>query len=182
MNKYFSFSFIVIYFLLLFSRGDKIRFLKVEHPNVTFINAKYVGYLNQTVHRYNRRDPVYYHDLHFEALVSMDNWLKIEFFFFEWLTNQYKPTFVEMRFRWCDLILKDKFFGAAMKQGKLAKPCPHPPGIYHLYNMTVPGAAIPGSFPFSRGRIYCNLTDSRNHQFVAALYINMEIKIVNRKN
>ncbi|KAI5639786.1 hypothetical protein NE865_07686 [Phthorimaea operculella] len=158
-----------------------VRFLKVEHPNVTYINSRYIGYLNQTIRRYHRRDPVYYYDLHFVALVAIDNFVKIEFFFYEWLTNQYKPTFVEMRFRWCDLIHKDKFFGAAMRQGKLAKPCPHPAGEYHLYNMTVPGAAIPFSFPFNRGRIYCTLTDSRYNVTIATLYVDMEIKTVNRK-
>jgi hypothetical protein len=50
------------------------------------------------------------------------------------LSNVYKRSFVEFHFKLCDLIHNDLFLGAAMKQGKLAQPCPYKAvNIFHCY-------------------------------------------------
>ncbi|XP_060803703.1 uncharacterized protein LOC106129111 [Amyelois transitella] len=149
-----------------------------EHPKVYEFNRKYVTYANLTTTRYGRRDPVYYVGLHFHSLYSFGNNWTVDFYFYQFLSNEYKRSFVEMHFGWCDLIKKDKFFGQAMNQGRfLEQPkCPFAPGYYHLYNMTVPVTSIPWNFPFTKGRIYANVTATGTGEILARGYINMELK------
>ncbi|XP_061723659.1 uncharacterized protein LOC133529873 [Cydia pomonella] len=105
---------------------------------------------------------------------------RADFYFYQFLSNEYRRSFVEMHFRWCFLIHNDPFFGAPMKQGKLKEPCPYPPGDYHMYNMSIPTAAIPSGFPFTKGRIFGNLTHNGNDVFGG--YIDMELKEKRVKN
>ncbi|KAL0880598.1 hypothetical protein ABMA27_001828 [Loxostege sticticalis] len=107
-----------------------------------------------------------------------DGWIFVDFYFYEYLSNMYKRGFIEMHFNWCEL-MNDNFFGAPMRQGKLSGPCPYPPGAYNLYNMSIDIGVIPRSFPFTKGRIYANLT--YKHIFIGAGYIDMEVKEVNLK-
>ncbi|KAL0831006.1 hypothetical protein ABMA28_001892 [Loxostege sticticalis] len=102
----------------------------------------------------------------------------VDFYFYEYLSNMYKRGFIEMHFNWCEL-MNDNFFGAPMRQGKLSGPCPYPPGAYNLYNMSIDIRVIPRSFPFTKGRIYANV--SYKHIFIGAGYIDMEVKEVNLK-
>ncbi|XP_028171000.1 uncharacterized protein LOC114360477 [Ostrinia furnacalis] len=129
-----------------------------------------------TSQRYGRSNPFYYVGLHFSTSKWIDNNVSLDFYFYEYLSNVYKRGFIEMHFKLCNLIHKDKFFGAAMKQGKFSQPCPYPPGEYHLYNMTINHLSIPRSFPFNEGRIYCNISYFK--RLVAAGYIDMELKEV----
>ncbi|KAI5645296.1 hypothetical protein NE865_02844 [Phthorimaea operculella] len=126
------------------------RYISIEYPQITHLNPKIISYANSSVRRYSRKDPVYYYELHANVLVPLDNKFSYQFYFYkEWMPNVYKPTFLEMHYKHCDLLEKDKLFGRTMRQGKLSGPCPHPPGEYHLYNMSVPSAELPESFPFS---------------------------------
>ncbi|XP_063530688.1 uncharacterized protein LOC134741725 [Cydia strobilella] len=149
-------------------------YIVTERPKVTHINSKYLSYVNFTSVRKNRRSPMYYVDIHYQQLVSIDDNFEVDFYFFQFLSNEYRRSFVEMHFRWCSLIHKDPFFGAAMKQGKLARPCPYPPDDYHMYNMSIPSAAIPPGFPFQKGRIYANMT--LHGIDVVGGHIDMELK------
>ncbi|XP_073961956.1 uncharacterized protein [Choristoneura fumiferana] len=117
---------------------------------------------------------MYFVDLHVTALTHFGTEIKVDFYFYEFLSNEYRRGFVEMHFSLCDLIHKDKFFGAAMRQGKLRQPCPYPPGDYHMYNMSIPSVAIPPGFPFTKGRIYANAT--RGQDYVLCGHIDMELK------
>ncbi|RVE49895.1 hypothetical protein evm_005488 [Chilo suppressalis] len=103
----------------------------------------------------------------------------MDFYFYEFLTNVYKRGFIEMHMKFCDLIHKDKFFGAPMKQGKLLQPCPYPPGVYDFYNMTIDVHSIPPGFPFRKGRIYHNTT--YQEKVILSAFIDMEVKEKNVK-
>ncbi|XP_063542090.1 uncharacterized protein LOC134750777 [Cydia strobilella] len=152
-----------------------------ERAVITHRSPKYVSYINFTATRKNRRrSPMYYVDIHYNSLVPFDDNLQVDFWFYQFLSNEYRRSFVEMHFRWCSLIHDDPFFGAAMKQGKLNEPCPYPPGDYHMYNMSIPTAAIPPGFPFTKGRIFANLTHNGNDVFGG--YIDMELKEKRVKN
>ncbi|XP_062530392.1 uncharacterized protein LOC101738215 isoform X1 [Bombyx mori] len=159
----------------------RIKYLAVEHPHVSYHNLSYLEVAKLTAQRYGRRNPVYYVGLNLKTVVTFDNNIIIDFIFYEFLSNTYRRTFVEMHYPWCDLIFKDMFFGPALRQGKLLKPCPHPPDDYKLVNMTVPPAAIPSSFPFRKGRILANLTTAKPKHWVACGHIDMEIKEIRVK-
>ncbi|XP_073961300.1 uncharacterized protein isoform X1 [Choristoneura fumiferana] len=167
--------FVVCYSTLLVLCGAKIiRYILTEHAVITHLNSSYVCYTNFTSKRHGRRSPMYYVDIHYRSLVPFDNTFKADFYFYEFLSNEYRRGFVEMHFKWCDLIHKDPFFGAAMNQGKFRRPCPFPPDDYHMYNMSIPSAAIPPGFPFTKGRIYANVTHRGYDVFGG--YIDMELK------
>ncbi|KAI8439105.1 hypothetical protein MSG28_012968 [Choristoneura fumiferana] len=73
----------------------------------------------------------------------------VSFWFYEYYSSQYRRSFLEMSFKWCNL------------------------GDYHLVNMTLSISAMP-SFPFTKGRIYCNMT--LRQETIVAGYIDMELK------
>ncbi|KAI8439116.1 hypothetical protein MSG28_012974 [Choristoneura fumiferana] len=195
-----------------------------ERAKITYVNSSYLSFVNISAKRHNRRSTLYYVDLHYDQLVPFDDSIRVDFYFYEFLSNEYRRGFVEMHFGWCKLIHEDPFFGAAMNQGKLREPCPFPPkhhdqsvtkkkvpwivrkpsvdaqgclacdmtkaelhfvvrrmlhaatakGDYHMYNMSIPSAAIPPGFPFTKGRIYANLTQRGN--FVFGGHIDMELR------
>ncbi|XP_049865530.1 uncharacterized protein LOC126366464 [Pectinophora gossypiella] len=138
--------------------SECVTYLSVERPAVNYFNSAYITYIKLISKRYGRSNPVYYTSLLFDARVYFGNNVTIDFYFFEFLSNRYQRSFVEMHFKLCDMVHKDPFFGAPMRRGGLEKPCPWSPGKYHLYNMTVPSQAIPRGFPFRKGRIFANLS------------------------
>ncbi|XP_075980771.1 uncharacterized protein LOC142979624 [Anticarsia gemmatalis] len=158
-----------------------ITYINVEHPRVTYINPKFLTFANLTTTRYSRSNPIYYVGLHFETLVPFDSNIIVDVYMFELLTNVYKRTFVEFHFNWCHLVEKDLFFGSAMRQGKLLKPCPHMPGAYNLVNMTIHPEFIPKGFPFTRGRIYANFTQAKTKIRISDGYIDMHIGRIDKK-
>lgn len=50
--------------------------------------------------------------------------------------------------------------------------------------MTIPLKQIPHNFPFTKGRIYCNVTSTATKALIGSGHINMEIKDAhtNKKN
>ncbi|KAJ8714849.1 hypothetical protein PYW08_004830 [Mythimna loreyi] len=106
----------------------------------------------------------------------MNNSLTLDFYFYQFLTNRYQPSFVEMHFKFCDMINADPFFGASMRRA-LGGNCPYPPGEYDMTNLSIP--FVPKSFPFVKGRIYCNVSFVNGGVTlpVGGGSIDMEIKI-----
>ncbi|KAI5652124.1 hypothetical protein NE865_00462 [Phthorimaea operculella] len=160
---------------------EKVTYLSLEHPTVPFFHTKYLSGVNVSASRRGRSNPVYYVSINFYVHVYFGNNVSIDFFFYEWLSNRYQPSFVEMRFKFCNLVHKDSFFGPAFKQGQLNRPCPYPPGPYNLKNMTINPEVIPKAFPFRKGRIIVNVTLLTTMEQVVHGYIDMELKQINRK-
>ncbi|CAG4951248.1 unnamed protein product [Colias eurytheme] len=159
-----------------------------ERPNVTYVNLKYFEYLNLTARRYSRRSPIYYMELHALTLFKIDNNVVVHFFYYEFLSNRYMPTFVEAHVKMCDMEKDDFVIGVSMRNAlqKMldqqppdqrvtnSTHCPYPPGKYDLVNMTTPRSPLYRSFPFQKGRIYINVTVHK--ELVAEMYIDLEIK------
>ncbi|XP_059057778.1 uncharacterized protein LOC131851308 [Achroia grisella] len=157
------------------SMGKRIQYFSTERPSILYSDPHYLPYVNLTSQRYSRKDPFYYVDLHFHLAVPFGHNTTVHFYFYEFLTNQYKRGFIEMHMTFCDLVHKDLFFGAAMRK-HLPPSCPIPSGPHHLYNMTIPIEQVPKGFPFTKGRIYCNITENIRNKIIVAGYIDMELK------
>ncbi|KAL0879161.1 hypothetical protein ABMA27_002955 [Loxostege sticticalis] len=161
----FKWKTILVIFYIIFSlnsliftcAGKKIRYISTEHPKVTYIDDKYFTFAHLTAERRGRGDPFYYVRLHVIVTMVLDQLLDVHFYFYEYLSNMYKRGFIEMHFNFCQL-MDDKFFGAPMRQGNLTGSCPYPPGEYHFYDMFIDVGVIPRSFPFTKRRIYANIT------------------------
>ncbi|XP_031765603.2 uncharacterized protein LOC116413040 [Galleria mellonella] len=161
------------------SKRKSIQYFSTEHPCIVYRDPMVSGFVNITSRRHSRKDPFYYVDFHINLLVSIGNNVTISFYFFEFLTNQYKRGFIEMHMGLCDLIFKDKFFGTALKRhlnSTILEHCPLPKGDYHFHNMTIPLEQVPRGFPFTKGRIYANATITGTDKVVGSAYIDLELK------
>ncbi|KAJ8712085.1 hypothetical protein PYW07_004927 [Mythimna separata] len=153
-----------------------------EHAVVLWYDKTYAKNITVFSRRFNRQDPKYYMHLYVHSLITLDNSLKVDFYFYQFLTNRYRPSFVELHFKLCDMVKYDELFGAELQRSVGDLTCPFPPGEYHLHNLSF--QYVPKSFPFVKGRIYCNV--SLNVGGVTKLIANgssdMEIKVARIKN
>ncbi|KAJ0174854.1 hypothetical protein K1T71_009962 [Dendrolimus kikuchii] len=152
-----------------------VTYFSTEHPAIDYFDPKCFSSPSFSTRRRSRNNPIHYINLNYTTLMTMDNNIAIHFFLYEWLTNQYKRSFVEFHFLYCDLIKKDMFFGPTLReQPTLQKPCPHPAGFYSLKDMSIPPVAVPANFPFRKGRMYSNCT--YKEKVVARFHIDFELK------
>ncbi|KAJ8714845.1 hypothetical protein PYW08_004826 [Mythimna loreyi] len=125
--------------------------------------------------RLNRQDPRHFFNLYVHLLVTATNNFKLDFYFYQFLSNRYKPSFVEMHFILCDMLQSDQIFGSALLSGLGGQRCPYPPGIYDLNNMTMPH--VPKNFPFPKGRIYCNVSLTEGDVTKLVFYGNIDLEM-----
>ncbi|CAH0589264.1 unnamed protein product [Chrysodeixis includens] len=148
-----------------------------------YVNLKHFKFLNATSHRISRRDPRYYLDLYMETKTVLDERTWISIVFYQFLTNRYRPSFIELNFVLCEMLKDDKFMGSPFRMALHNKTCPFPPGKYLLANMTLLPVLPPG-FPFTKGRIVANLTfhDGDHIDYAAHGYLDIEIKTAKMKS
>ncbi|XP_059052530.1 uncharacterized protein LOC131847089 [Achroia grisella] len=134
-----------------------------------------------TSRRFSRKNPFYYVDLHLKGLTYFDNNITMHMYLCQDIGNGNYRILFEIHRRWCNFISMDNMFGSTMRQGRLKKPCPHPPGEYHMYNMSIPVENIPRSLPYFKGRIYGNVTHVVEKDPILSAYIDMEMKEYKRQ-
>ncbi|GBP24101.1 hypothetical protein EVAR_27325_1 [Eumeta japonica] len=97
-----------------------------ERPSVKYINPEYVKWGNFTIIRYGRRS-LYYLNIEGHIKHSWGNNVTVEFLFFERMSNEYRPSFVQWKWKMCDGVLNDPYIGRILSRGGLAnKTCPYP--------------------------------------------------------
>ncbi|XP_073962948.1 uncharacterized protein [Choristoneura fumiferana] len=138
----------------------KIYYVDVEALNLTYWNPKYYRDCNATAKRFGRNDPIHYIHIHGETLVPLGNNVLVDVFVHEFLSNEYRRSFVEMHYKLCDLLLRDNVFGQYINKD-LPKTCPIPKGVYHLTNMSIPDLPLLKTFPFQKGRVFAHTTIKR---------------------
>ncbi|KAJ8712072.1 hypothetical protein PYW07_004914 [Mythimna separata] len=126
--------------------------------------------------RLSREDPRHFLDMQIHLMVTAADNFAVDFYFYQFLTNRYQPSFVEMHFKLCEMLQPGNIFGSAMLAAGGDQRCPYPPGIYDLRNMTIP--FVPKNFPFTKGRIYCNVsfTEGGVTRTVVRGSIDLELK------
>ncbi|KAJ8714846.1 hypothetical protein PYW08_004827 [Mythimna loreyi] len=156
-----------------------MTFVNIERPKITYFDPKYFNKVFALSRRLNRQDPRHYLEVYVDTRIQMDNTMKLEFFVYQFLTNRYKPSFIELHYQLCDLINLDPLIGKVVLNALGGRTCPYPPGVYDLKNLSVP--FVPKGFPFTKGRIYINvsLTDSGEIKNIGRAYIDMEFKVAN---
>ncbi|KAI5638964.1 hypothetical protein NE865_08416 [Phthorimaea operculella] len=107
-----------------------------------------------SVRKLGRRG-VYALNLNFTSLRTVENNVSINIVFYEYLHNEFKRSFVEMKFKYCDFVTKDPLFSPMAKRSGL--PCPIYPGFHAFYNISM--ASIPAvehmkyKWPFKRAKL-----------------------------
>ncbi|XP_063636044.1 uncharacterized protein LOC134806646 [Cydia splendana] len=139
-----------------------------ERATVTHINEKYI-YPNGTlkVRRYGRKS-AYYVNMEGTTKMEFGNNVSLHLIFFEFLHNEYKRSFVEMKFeKICESINKDPYLGKAFQM--IGMPCPLPPGIHRMMNITVPAQDFPNVWPFEKCKVEFTLLQNQNKETMATV-------------
>ncbi|KAJ8725389.1 hypothetical protein PYW08_003572 [Mythimna loreyi] len=137
-----------------------------ERANVVYMNPKYV-YTNATVNvrRYGRKSR-YYINVEGVTKHTWTNNMTFTLVVTQLLHNEYRPSFVELKYKLCDLINKEPFVGECLKHVGVV--CPLPAGYHNIMNITANTENFPSVFPFEHGRIevLLSLTDTKEHAFM----------------
>ncbi|XP_047989316.1 uncharacterized protein LOC125228703 [Leguminivora glycinivorella] len=145
---------------------------------LTYVNEKYIDKKTalMNVRRYGRKSGYY---LNIEANTKMEfgNNVSLNLIFFEFLHNEYKRSFVEMKFpKICDALYSDPYIGGAFKL--IGVICPIPPGFQKLNNITVPMANFPNVWPFEKCKVEATLLQNKNRDIMATADIYATFKQV----
>ncbi|XP_048001314.1 uncharacterized protein LOC125242118 [Leguminivora glycinivorella] len=149
-------------------------YVDFERTNVTYFNPEYYVYVNASASRYGRRDPIHYVHIHGETRVPFGNNVTINIYIYEFLSNEYRRSFVEMHYRTCDFIDKDTVFRPFIKHALPDVGCPFPVGAYHFMNLSFPDFPLLRSFPFKKGRLFIEQR-GRTARILNG-FIDMEVK------
>ncbi|CAB3246992.1 unnamed protein product [Arctia plantaginis] len=120
-------------------------------PTVGKYDSNYVDNIVLKTRR-NGRNSDYALSVEFTSKHGMgNNNVSIHLIFYEYLHNEYRPSFVEMHYKICDLILKDTIFGPVIRRSGMTV-CPLPAGRYHMMNLTF-NEEFPSIWPFEKGKL-----------------------------
>ncbi|CAH3882927.1 unnamed protein product [Pieris brassicae] len=120
----------------------------MERFELDVVNASYFKELKFTVRKYSRTSKRY---LNAYAIIvkPLGKNMMVTATFEEYLHNEYKPTFIHLDFKWCDL-LESSYMRLKERYGI---PCPTIPMEYNVPNMTIYTELFPETFPIRQGRI-----------------------------
>ncbi|CAH0702057.1 unnamed protein product [Spodoptera exigua] len=92
----------------------------------------------------------------------------------QYLHNEYRPSFVGLHYRLCDLVNKEPFIGGAIKNSGLV--CPLPAGYHAIMNITAPTENFPNVFPFEKGRLEITASLTSTGEPVLKLFVEAKFK------
>ncbi|XP_075991460.1 uncharacterized protein LOC142986733 [Anticarsia gemmatalis] len=185
VNEMKKYTFVWTFFFNFTSSFSSLSFeyMSLQRPVVEYVNGKYARNVYITERRVSREDPRYYINIGLESLLTFGNNGKIDFYFYQFTTNRYQPSFVEFHFKFCDMVQSDMFFGVLLKStlDKMNLTCPYPPGVYSYPDLLIP--YVPKNFPFKKGRLYLNVSIISKHgiDFAGSAHMDMEIKRMTKK-
>ncbi|KAJ8722959.1 hypothetical protein PYW07_004139 [Mythimna separata] len=148
-----------------------------ERANMEYINPKYIyPDAKVTVRRYGRKSR-YYINISGTTKHSWNNNVTLTLGISQLLHNEYRPSFVEIKNRLCELINNEPFVGGALRNIGLV--CPMRAGYQNLMNLTAPTEHFPYVFPFEHGRleISLNVTDTREQMILFYVVVSFKQKL-----
>ncbi|XP_061383557.1 uncharacterized protein LOC133320174 [Danaus plexippus] len=138
-----------------------------ERTKLVYVNEKYFYNFSVNVKRYSRASP-YYLNLEITTKQTWTNNVTMHFSFNEYLHNEYRRSFVDLRHRFCDLVKYDKFIGPVMKH--VGFDCPMPARTLRITNFTMPLDIFPNVLPFEKCRFDAGATLTETNESLALTY------------
>ncbi|GBP34628.1 hypothetical protein EVAR_19019_1 [Eumeta japonica] len=133
-----------------------------ERPAIKYFNPEYLKWINFTIKRYGRQS-IYYLNVEGHLKHAWGNNVTIEFVFYEFLSNEYRRSFVQWKWKICDGVLNEPYIGHFLARGGLQnKSCPHEAGEYHLMNLTVDMGSFKSVWPFEKCRLEFTIKSENN--------------------
>ncbi|GBP34627.1 hypothetical protein EVAR_19018_1 [Eumeta japonica] len=101
-----------------------------------------------------------------------------EFVFYERLSNEYRRSFVQWKWKLCDGLLSDPYIGQMLVRGGLKNlSCPFQEGEYHLMNLTVDMRSFKNVWPFEKSRLsITSLATDKNNTLIGNGEVYLTIK------
>ncbi|KAJ8722964.1 hypothetical protein PYW07_004144 [Mythimna separata] len=137
-----------------------------ERANMEYINPKYIyPGAKVTVRRYGRKSRYYINIMGSTKHTWSDN-VTLTLGVSQLLHNEYRPSFVQMKYKLCNLINNEPFVGGAVRNVGLV--CPMRAGVQNIMNITAPTEHYPSVFPFEHGRleVSLNVTDTKEQMLL----------------
>ncbi|KAL4719755.1 hypothetical protein ACJJTC_013315 [Scirpophaga incertulas] len=100
-----------------------------ERANITYLSPKYVKDAQLYITRFGRRSP-YYLNIKGTTIRPWNNNVTLNFLFYEYLHNEYKRSFVEVHFKFCDMMNSDPYIGGMLLKHGIK--CPLTPVRFFL--------------------------------------------------
>ncbi|KAL0818672.1 hypothetical protein ABMA28_008024 [Loxostege sticticalis] len=127
-----------------------------EKAEVVYLNKKYLS--NNTVAfvtHHGKNGPSYL-NLVGANKQTWDNNVTMSLVVYEYIGKGYKRSFVEFRFKLCEMLHFDPTIGAMVARTGLV--CPIPPALHRLVNMTIPGGEFKYVVFFKKCMVTLELT------------------------
>ncbi|KAG7302197.1 hypothetical protein JYU34_013671 [Plutella xylostella] len=119
-----------------------------KQAKITYVNHKFLTWANASVTRYGRKSP-YYLNMEGENKVPIDGTFILNMVVYQFVSNEYRRSFVEFHMPFCEFI-KDPYFGGIFGKFGYNLTCPIIPGPYHFMNLTFPTEDFPHVWPFEK--------------------------------
>ncbi|KAJ8719801.1 hypothetical protein PYW08_011976 [Mythimna loreyi] len=141
-----------------------------ERALLKYVNEKYVSNVSIAVRRSSRRGE-YVFNVKLINKTSVGNNVTFHLVIYELSTryNQYVRTLMEFHYKWCDLVLRDMWFGPILRKFGLTD-CPTPPGPIVMTNMTF-GGKFPFAVLFEKGKLEATWTVGTNGELMGSLEV-----------
>ncbi|CAH2266415.1 jg1012 [Pararge aegeria aegeria] len=121
-----------------------------ERVKVVYTNPKYFHNYTYSVKRYGRKSG-YYINIESTLKQEWNNNVTLHLIFNQYLHNEYRRSFIELHYKFCDLLKDEKFFAPRIIQYGIK--CPLPIGTYRFMNLSISLEEFPSVFPYERARI-----------------------------
>ncbi|XP_039747191.1 uncharacterized protein LOC120624612 [Pararge aegeria] len=144
-----------------------------ERVKVVYTNPKYFHNYTYSVKRYGRKSG-YYINIESTLKQEWNNNVTLHLIFNQYLHNEYRRSFIELHYKFCDLLKDEKFFAPRIIQYGIK--CPLPIGTYRFTNLTIPMEEFPSVFPYERTRIDIESTITSTSESMSKVYLYCSFK------
>ncbi|XP_045785519.1 uncharacterized protein LOC123881036 [Maniola jurtina] len=165
------------YFVLLSGISIFVTYCGVqfvpERVKVVYMNEKYFYNYTWAVKRYSRNSGYF---INIEATIKKEwnNNVTFNLIFNEFLHNEYRRSFVELHYKFCDLLKYEKFIGHRVLEYGIK--CPLVADTYRFINLTIPLEEFPSVFPYERARIDIEYSITNTSESMSKVYLYCTFK------
>ncbi|XP_038215334.1 uncharacterized protein LOC119834887 [Zerene cesonia] len=138
----------------------------IERVQITHVDDIYISNVSAIVRRYSRKSKPAL-NIYASVLRTWDNRISADISVEEFLHNEYRPTFVVLKFKVCDLFASP-FFTFRKEHGL---ECPLQPKFYEVTNITINSNTLPSVFPMDQGRALASIYVTATKHPILKVYI-----------
>ncbi|CAH0718736.1 unnamed protein product, partial [Brenthis ino] len=138
-----------------------------------YMNEKYLYNYSYFIKRYSRRSP---HYIIMETALKHEwnNNVTVNIICNEFLHNEYRRSFIELHYKYCDMLKFEKYVGARFAD--FGFKCPLVAEKRYFMNFTPPINEFPNVFPYENARIDVEFTVTATSESIVKIYFYAHFK------